>query len=750
MGITDLWPVVSPACDPRIPFPVFLSNFIKINSRPPRVAIDAYMFMFYSQLPDSNPEDQVVQDRTIRNFMAKLWYLVQHNISFVVVFDGVFKPNKLRHGNIPEIPGSVNYDEVLEHFHKVHLSNYEERLGLVKRLKRILQRNCMDIVQAPGEAEAECAWLQKLGVVDYVISDDSDTLVFGATKMLRLFNRVKYMNDENKPVLSNTDYYVTPVHMDKVSEATGLDRNRLVLLAILRGGDYSTGALGIGITRAKEIALCGTNLLSSLPRKMTQDFGALPDFSKMFAETFIDQEKAQAILLQPWKTLKPELDRVESLRAFNEYLDSFLREQHRDIFGRLTTLKEEIKVDDYYALLYFFPLVNLKIFKFTPLSTSFGELNAITDDMPGLTPMDNLQKIKRYNYVYGPGDLGELIVENGRFVFVSKDKNVPLSRDQYALPRERKFNLKSFALKLLKSPRAAPEIQLARTRLMEGIQLGILKFQRTKLHDKVYLVQNKTTPEESRSDDPENGDFGEEDKENPDALVPPVEEDDDKLTAIAVTMESIRLVAPKVVADFEKWQLLEQRRKSPSKKKVSPQKTTLDRLWPELSPTKKSKDMIEVIDVEDDDTVKLEPVAPISPKKAKTTVKKEKSQSPLKKSPRRRRTLKDKYEIHPDQSTVTAFFQQRRDPFQDLNPLFVPEDDETETKQILGQKNSFLKMKNIISQGPELREMAAKAPVESRLSSPELSPSKKSRMALSPDNSPVKAKNFPKTESPPI
>ncbi|KAM3125824.1 hypothetical protein CJJ07_002195 [Candidozyma auris] len=738
MGIADLWPVVSPACDPRVPFPIFLSKFIDDHGRPPRFAIDAYMFMFYSQLPDANPEDQVIQERVIRNFMAKLFYFVQHNVSFVVVFDGKFKPSKLRHGHIPEIPGSVNYDEILHHFHRVHSSNYNEGSSLVERLKKILQRNCMDIVQAPGEAEAECAWLQKLGVVDYVISDDSDTLVFGATKMIRLFNRVKYMNEEGKPVLSNTDYYVTPVYMEKVTEATGLDKNRMVLLAVLRGGDYSTGAEGIGITRAKEIALCGTNLLSSLPRKSTQDFGSLPDFSKMFVETFVDQEKAQALSLQNHKSLKSELDRADSLRAFNKYLDSFLREQHKDVFGRSTTMKSEVKVDDYYALLYFFPLVNRKVFKFTPYSTSFGELKAIDDDMPGLTPDDSTQTVKRYNYVCDPGDIGESIVKQGKFIFVGKGRGVTLKVNEYALPRERKFNLKSFALKLLKSSKVRSEIILARSRIVDGAHLGVLKFQRTRLHDKVYLVTKNGIHDTASASD-NNGDAigDDQDNQDPDALFQQNDNDDeDKLIEVFVTMNSIRLVAPDVVKEFERRQLIEQRRKSPSKKKYSPQKTTLDRIWPELSPTKKRPQSVKVINV-DDDTVEHE-----SPTKTKST------SSPSKKRSPRKQTLREKYEINPNQVPVTSFFQQRKDPFVETRSLFVTNDDSGSDNDAKIEKNC-MKMKNIIADGPTLAEgTAVKAPVESRLSSPESSPSKKSRMNLSPDTSPMKAKKLPTKKDP--
>lgn len=40
-------------------------------------------------------------------------------------------------------------------------------------------------IQAPGEAEAELAHLNKLGIIDAVLTDDSDALIFGAKVVMR-------------------------------------------------------------------------------------------------------------------------------------------------------------------------------------------------------------------------------------------------------------------------------------------------------------------------------------------------------------------------------------------------------------------------------------------------------------------------------------------------------------------------------------------------------------------------------------
>lgn len=700
MGIADLWPILGAASDARIPFPVFLSRFLAENGRPPRLAIDAYMFMFWLQLPDTEL-DPLLHRRVIRNFMAKLWYLVQNNVLFVVVFDGKYKPGKLRNGHIPEIAGSMSYDELLRLFRDIPTSKYPEGSSLVESLKNIFQKNRIDWVQAPAEAEAECAWLQRLGVVDYVVSDDSDTLVFGATRVLRMFNRVKYFDEEANPVLSSTDYYVTPVHMSHVTERTGLTRERLILIAVLRGGDYSTGAENIGITRAKEIALCGTTMLLDLPRKALQDFGSLPDFTRMFVETFVDLEKATDTLPDPYYGLKSELDRSDSLAAFNVFLDTFLKTSGRNIFGRTTSLQGKVVVDDYYSLLYFFPLVNRKIFKFMPHLASFAELLAIDTDLSVDTP----STCQRYNLNISKQSLGELVVDQTQR-FIPTSSCPPLTQPKFVLPRERKYNLKAFTSKLVREEKFREHITLARTREFEGVRMAVLKFQRIKLNEAVYL---KSPKEFEVIESEEVNEVTAEDAQDPNSLIVEQEEDEDKMLEVAMPLAVLEYTAPDYVREYERTLP----KRSPRKKAPPPQKTTLDSIWPGMLPKKGETPSLS----RQPSDMKLESKLNGSPRS----------------SPRRRR----KEQLLPGQTNVMLFFQ--TSPFQAKEVVLVPSDDE----------NDFMKMQNIVSDAPLLRP---KAKVESRLSSPELSPSKRvrSRMQLSPDSSPVKVKRDNSDMHPPV
>lgn len=47
-------------------------------------------------------------------------------------------------------------------------------------------------MQAPGEAEAELAYLNQLRVIDGILSDDVDNFLFGATTVIR-----KYVNQNS-------------------------------------------------------------------------------------------------------------------------------------------------------------------------------------------------------------------------------------------------------------------------------------------------------------------------------------------------------------------------------------------------------------------------------------------------------------------------------------------------------------------------------------------------------------------------
>jgi Holliday junction resolvase YEN1 len=188
-----------------------------------RIAIDISIWQFQIQAArgGSNP--------AIRTLFYRLLRLLSLSIEPIFVFDGpnkpVFKRNK-RSGRGDGVATSM-----------------------AKRLIRLFGFQSHD---APGEAEAECALLQKNGIVDAVFSEDVDTIMFGCTQTMRNWSA------------EGTKGSKTPTHVSMYDTAelrqgeSGLDREGMVLVALMSGGDYlPEGIPGAGVKLACEAARAG-------------------------------------------------------------------------------------------------------------------------------------------------------------------------------------------------------------------------------------------------------------------------------------------------------------------------------------------------------------------------------------------------------------------------------------------------------------------------------------------------------------
>ena len=109
---------------------------------------------------------------------------------------------------------------------------------MIEDIIQLLQLFGIPYVQAPGEAEAQCAALEKLRLVDGVCTEDSDALVFGSNCVYKnIFDDKKYVE----------------VYRSKDAEKLGLGYNEKIALAMLLGGDYTDGVRGVGIVNGMEI-----------------------------------------------------------------------------------------------------------------------------------------------------------------------------------------------------------------------------------------------------------------------------------------------------------------------------------------------------------------------------------------------------------------------------------------------------------------------------------------------------------------
>lgn len=110
---------------------------------------------------------------------------------------------------------------------------------MVQDIQEMLRLFGIPYVVSPMEAEAQCAELVRLSLVEGIVTDDSDVFLFGATRVYKnMFNQQKYV-----------ECYLT----QDVETEMHLDRKKLIQLAYLLGSDYTDGIPGVGPVAAMEI-----------------------------------------------------------------------------------------------------------------------------------------------------------------------------------------------------------------------------------------------------------------------------------------------------------------------------------------------------------------------------------------------------------------------------------------------------------------------------------------------------------------
>lgn len=110
---------------------------------------------------------------------------------------------------------------------------------MIQECQQLLRLFGLPYITAPMEAEAQCAELVRLGLVDGIVTDDSDCFLFGGTRIYKnMFNQAKLV-----------ECYLAP----DLEKEYALSRQKLIDIAQLLGSDYSEGLSGVGHVKALEI-----------------------------------------------------------------------------------------------------------------------------------------------------------------------------------------------------------------------------------------------------------------------------------------------------------------------------------------------------------------------------------------------------------------------------------------------------------------------------------------------------------------
>ena len=200
-----------------------------------KIAIDISILLYQVVISVRNTGSDLTNNKGevtshILGLFNKTIKLLENKIIPVYVFDG--KPPDLKR-KVLDIRRSIRKKAE----EKMSLAETEEeKIKYFKRSVTISKkqldecRELLDLmgipyVNAPEEADSQCAWLAEQNLVDAVLTEDMDILTFGSPKIVR-----NLTSQKKKPL---------EINLNKIKDKFGWTQNNFIEICVLFGCDYS-------------------------------------------------------------------------------------------------------------------------------------------------------------------------------------------------------------------------------------------------------------------------------------------------------------------------------------------------------------------------------------------------------------------------------------------------------------------------------------------------------------------------------
>nr|WCZ58773.1 Flap endonuclease 1 [Seculamonas ecuadoriensis] len=242
-GLTKLIADVAPAAITEHDFDFYKGR---------KVAVDASMSMYQFLIAVRNSGMDLVSDTgEVTSHISGMFYrtirLFEEGLRPMFVFDGRapdLKREELNRRSEKQTDAVEAQEEA---------ATVEDAIKAAKRTVRVSREQANDcrklltlmgvpIIDAPSEAEAQCAALTRAGKVWATGSEDMDTLTFGSPILLRHLTAAP---SQKKLIME--------IRLDKVLEGMALTMDQFIDLCILCGCDYTTTIKGIGPKKAYKL-----------------------------------------------------------------------------------------------------------------------------------------------------------------------------------------------------------------------------------------------------------------------------------------------------------------------------------------------------------------------------------------------------------------------------------------------------------------------------------------------------------------
>ncbi len=254
------------------------------------IAIDAYNALYQFLAIIRQPDGTPLKDHSgrVTSHLSGLLYrtsnLVEMGIKAVYVFDGAppaLKEVEIKRRAKVKEEALVKYERALTEGKVEEARMYAQMTSRLKDYmaddaKHLLKLLGTPWIQAPSEGEAQAAHLTKKGDTDLCASQDYDSLLFGAPRLIRNVT----ISGRRKLPRKNVYIEVVPeiVELSKVLSELGITQEQLIDIGILIGTDFNPdGVKGIGPKTALQLIKEHGTIEKAVPTLKEASFPVEPE-----------------------------------------------------------------------------------------------------------------------------------------------------------------------------------------------------------------------------------------------------------------------------------------------------------------------------------------------------------------------------------------------------------------------------------------------------------------------------------------
>lgn len=210
--------------------------------------------------------------------------LIQKKMKLIYVFDG--KAPELKKGEWEKRRKAKNiaekkYKEAAQVKDLELMKKYASRTSrltkdMINEAKDLIRAMGMPVVQAPSEGEAQAAHIVNSGKAFAVATQDADSLIFGAHRVVK--NLAISKRKKNIGTITYKGINIELITLSEVLNTLGIDQDQLIAISMLVGTDFNVGGIkGIGSKNAlKLVKKHGDNLDAMFKEVNWNDFFDFP------------------------------------------------------------------------------------------------------------------------------------------------------------------------------------------------------------------------------------------------------------------------------------------------------------------------------------------------------------------------------------------------------------------------------------------------------------------------------------------